>query len=312
MPDRPQPPRSLIDRIDDGIVAAERAIAIALLAAMTVMVFLDVVYRRITAPDSRVATFLIDAVARVGGPPSEATRRLVEHRITPVLLWLLAYVLVSVASRSLRRVPAGTRGLFDWLVIGPAGLFALWGLGWLMEHAPSRWFYLVLYGLGALAFVVDRVRKRPVHFWPPIVGLALATPLVVWAAYRYMPRGYTWAKEVSMICLVWVGFLGASMCAYYGKHLKLEAGERLIPARWKPAIAAASAAVTALFCVFYVAIGYVYVFGRPSGFFFRETAFELTGIPLWVCSVIIPASFAIMAMRFGRAAVRALRPEGPA
>ena len=51
-------PFAPLRKLDDVVFSAEQAIVAIFLSAMTVMVFLDVVYRRLVAPDSKIGAIL--------------------------------------------------------------------------------------------------------------------------------------------------------------------------------------------------------------------------------------------------------------
>ena len=48
-------------------------------------------------------------------------------------------------------------------------------------------------------------------------------------ALMYFPDEFSWSLEVSGIMLLWVGALGASICAYAGKHIRLDALQKTVP-----------------------------------------------------------------------------------
>ncbi|MFW5921346.1 MAG: TRAP transporter small permease, partial [Polyangiales bacterium] len=186
-----------------------------------------------------------------------------------------------------------------------AGITAL---GWLMlqPNIASRWFYIILYALCTLGYVAHLARARPALWMFKIAGtIAVISPLFVYIAYNYFPDGYSWSKEVSLIMLLWVGFLGASACTYVGKHLRMEAFERMLPpkaARWVHAVGFTA---TGAFCAFMAVLGYQYVFHPERGAKALGGVFEQTILPDWIGTVSVPIGFTLAALRFVGAGVSA-------
>ena len=90
---------------------------------------------------------------------------------------------------------------------------------------------------------------------------------------------------------LWVGFLGAAVAAREGRLLALATGTMIPAGRWRTAAgmaaAAISAAVTTLLCR--AGIGLVQVDRAAGG----TTAF----VPVWVAELVLPISFALIALR---------------
>jgi TRAP-type C4-dicarboxylate transport system permease small subunit len=173
-------------------------------------------------------------------------------------------------------------------------------LGWVMlqPKVESRWFYLLLYSLSALAWLFKLLQERASGWVEKLVAFFVVTAIYVYITLNYFPDGYSWSKELSLIMLLWVGFLGASVCAHEGKHIQVGALKRVVPpsmAKWTDAIGFLT---TAGFCFFMAALGYVYA----SEAIQLEGRFEQTNIPDWVATIAVPAAFAMTTIRYVAAA----------
>lgn len=314
-------PFAPLRKLDDVVFSAEQAIVAIFLSAMTVMVFLDVVYRRLVAPDSKIGSIL---AGMLGVSDAEERARL-DANVAPWVGGAIGFLAIWFGvwgARRDKRAAAGAKG-FDVLSLGYAvvGTVAVGGFFWLMgaqtrsvnevgieQLEPivrSRDIYLGLYGAGALAFVVHTLRARPEGWIQRLVALAIATPIFVIVALGYFPRGYSWSKELGLVLLLWVGFLGTSICAHEGKHIKLEALAKLIPPHLKHWIDAAGFLLTATFCAGMAYLGYVYVFDPELGAKALGGTFEQTAIPDWVATVAVPITFGLAMLRFFGGAVSA-------
>lgn len=289
-------------RVDDAVYAAEQAVVVTFLIAITVMVFLDVVYRRLSSQDSKVG----ELFAKIFGVEDPATRALFDQTLAPwvgavlglLLLWFAFWTAQRHQGSRLLPIPRAP------LVLALLTALGLGALGWMMLSLPSRVVYLALYGLAALGYGVSVLRKRPAG-WQTRLGvlLVVVTPLFAYFVIEWFPRGYTWSKEMSLQLLLWVGFLGASICAHEGKHLRMEAFEKIIPGPWVRWVRVAGFTFTALFSGFLALLGYQYLFAEGTGAFYLGGVFEQTQLPDWIATVAVPFAFGLTMLRFFGAAI---------
>lgn len=288
----------VLRRIDDWIFSIEMGLLWTFLGVSCAMVFLDVMYRRLAAPDSKVA----ELVARIFGVESpEAVERLttVGPIVTGVIgvgllyfaFWTAEHHLAEPGKKSASKpvihtiLAASALGLLAWIMVLP--------------EVESRWFYTLLYGLSAAAWLYRLVQTRDPHWPRKIFGFIVTTAIFLTIALNYFPDGYSWSKELSLIMLLWVGFIGASVCAHEGKHIQMGALKRIVPgplARWSDAIGFLT---TAAFCFFMALLGYLYAKQALS----LDGRFEQTGIPDWVATIAVPLAFVVTSLRYIAAAV---------
>jgi TRAP-type C4-dicarboxylate transport system permease small subunit len=178
-------------------------------------------------------------------------------------------------------------------LVATAGTF---GLGWVMLHRPSNEFYVIVWALVCIGFFVGQMKKRDDG---KVRGLLAVIPIAALGGigvHRVVPEGYSWAKEVAMILLVWTGLIGASMAAHEGRHIEIEFGRKVFPKKWRPAITVAAHLVTFAFCGLIVLLGARYVFG-PTGLYKLDGRFPHTGIPDWIVGFAIPWCFGVIGLR---------------
>ena len=303
-PGKTDPPKGstgLVRKIDDWIFAVEMGILWTFLGLSCGMVFLDVVYRRLAAPDSKIA----DLTARLLGIEDPDTIAWLTEAgpIAGGLVGIgLLYFAFWTAEHHTAEPGQGSR-VKPVLYALLAGAL-LGALGWIMlrPDVESRWFYTLLYALCSAAWLYRLVQRRDPK-WPRKIFAWLVTTLVfVSIARTYFPDGYSWSKELSLIMLLWVGFLGASVCAHEGKHIQMGALKRIVPGplvRWTEAI---GFLVTAAFCFFMALLGWIYAKEALT----LEGRFEQTNIPDWVATIAVPAAFAMTTIRYIAAAVSAV------
>jgi TRAP-type C4-dicarboxylate transport system permease small subunit len=287
----------IIRRIDDWIFHVEMGVLWTFLGVSAIMVFLDVVYRRLAAPDSKVA----ELCARIFGIETpEAMKTLTS--IGPIVTTVVGVGLVYFAFWTAENHAAApgersrTKPMIE-AIVASAGLGLL---GWIMlqPSVESRWFYLLLYGLCGSAWLVQLLRERAAGWVSKLIAFFVVTAVLVYVIVNYFPDGSSWSKGLSLIMLLWVGFLGASVCAHEGKHIQVGALKRVVPpslSKWTDAIGYLT---TAGFCFFMAALGYVYAREALQ----LEGRFEQTNIPDWVATIAVPAAFAMTMIRYVAAA----------
>ncbi|MEM1415839.1 MAG: TRAP transporter small permease [Myxococcota bacterium] len=326
---------SLLTRIDDAVFAVEQAVIAAFLSAIAIMVFMDVVYRRLIAPDSKVG----DLVAGLAGVDDAETQAFIDASVAPWVSLVLGVAALWLAFWGARRQepeepgresdpkagyrdPAeksSARSGFDLraLAYAVASAGALYATGWLMTWqqeiegefgpetvsvVPSWVIYVALALVLAGAYVAGRpAEERQKAALQSGAGFAAFSALAI----SSFPEGYSWSKELSLVMLLWVGFLGASVCAYQGKHLRIESLQKVVPPRFSQYTDALGHLATAAFCGFVAYLGYGYVFGAEVGIRALGGTYEMTGIPQWIGALAIPVTFGVTTLRFVAAAVSA-------
>lgn len=289
-----------IRRLDDGVFRVEQTVIAAFMFAMTVMVFLDVVDRRLRAPDTKLGTWL----ARWFEVTDTSTLQTLHGTVAPavyaaVALFALWYCFRSAERERGRALTGGA------LPLALSCFAAVWGVGWLMVHVASSTVYILLASVAAAAFVAHLLSSRPEGWQVRAAATVSVTAVFAVFARSYFPDAYSWSKEMSLVLLVWVGLLGASVCVHEGKHLRPEAAARLVPEAWQRYVRALGNLLGAAFCVLMTVLGHRYVFGE-YGPYHMGGVFEYTQMPQWLCFVCIPITFGTMALRFTGAAVSAL------
>jgi TRAP-type C4-dicarboxylate transport system permease small subunit len=303
--DRYAGPFGAIRRVDDLVFVVEEAIVVTSLIAMAVMVFLDVVYRRLDSQDSKVGAVL----ARIAGITDEGTRAVLDQTVAPVLgigvgIGLIWFAFWTAERHEGDKLFEGRGGKAALTVI-TAAVVALFC--WLMLTVPSKHIYILVYAVGVALWGVPKVRNKP-DGWQTQVGIValIVTPLYVWLALTYFPQGYTWSQELSLMLLLWIGFLGASVCAHEGRHLRMEAFDRILPEKAARIIHAVGYFGTAAFCAFMMLLGYRYVFDPETGMRAIGGLSAQTRIPDWISTLAVPVAFALTMLRFVAAGVSAL------
>lgn len=163
------------------------------------------------------------------------------------------------------------------------------------------------------------VARRVWHSLHVIEDTALVTLLLVMmllAVAQIVLRNLAdtsilWADPFLRVSILWIGLLGAMIAARDNQHIAIDIATRYLPERLAKISAVLLALFTSLVCG---VIGwYAYLFVRDE-FAYGTTAFAQ--VPAWVCEIIMPIAFSLIAVRYLLIAVgvaggwRPVRKEG--
>ena len=151
------------------------------------------------------------------------------------------------------------------------------GVSWSMLHAESATVYrVVLFGLSIpIARILWQAQRR--------VGLALFVVSAGAGAVLcgFLPTGYAWSQSYSLVMLLWVGFLGASIAAMKRRHLRVDLVRKLLSPEKLPWFNAVSYTFAAVFTGLIFYLGVTYLFGHESSYL----------RPIWDVPAWLPAAW---------------------
>jgi len=103
----------------------------------------------------------------------------------------------------------------------------------------------------------------------------------------------SWGDPLLRVSVLWIGLLGAMIATREGKHIHINVLQRLVPPRLATISRALNDLISALICgtVSYYAVLFV-LMDKEAG----TRAFA--SVQSWVCEIIIPIGFGVMALRF--------------
>lgn len=137
------------------------------------------------------------------------------------------------------------------------------------------------------------------------LALMMVTAFTQIAVRNLFGIGLTWSEPLVRYLVLWVGFLGAALAVREGKHITIEVASLWSSARDSRSLRAISHTASAVVCALlaYAAARFVRDEAQIGG----ETFLAL---PVWVPELIVPFTFAVMAMRFLLRAAQAALPAG--
>jgi TRAP-type C4-dicarboxylate transport system permease small subunit len=136
------------------------------------------------------------------------------------------------------------------------------------------------------------------HRVEEVVLAVLLSAMIVLASLQILLRsfletGITWVGPLLRVLVLWIGLLGAVAAGREGRHITIDVLSRLLRGRMLAAVGALTSAFTAA-----VAAALAYHGARfvVSEYRFESVAFS--GVPAWAFEVVIPFSFAVIALQY--------------
>jgi TRAP-type C4-dicarboxylate transport system permease small subunit len=129
---------------------------------------------------------------------------------------------------------------------------------------------------------------------------SLSAGLLIIAFIKLVPSGLVWSPYFGLSCLLWLGLLGASIATHQGQHLALEMGEKLWPARLRPAVSKIASLLVGGFCMLISVLAILSVKDHYTDWSSGPGAGLIPSIdwPKWAVYLVIPYSFFMMGFRF--------------
>lgn len=214
---------------------------------------------------------------------------------------MLVYVLHRVFSR-----PEGRLSLAVLKIFGgnPATI-----------HGPVSLALNVLLCFLLTYAMIRTIAREPQYPRGQALGMALgATALcagLVKGILVVLPNGLIWGPRFALACMLWIGFLGASIATHEKRHLALEMGDKIWPAKLLPGIRALAMLCAAGMCAFLFLLAWKSIGAHHAKWLLNKAAegenlsSELQ-IPRWALLVVLPYTFAMMTLRFLLIGARAL------
>ena len=235
------------------------------------------------------------------------------YRAEKAIAWCLFLVMVAVMGVN----------LIHRTFSRPEGKVSSWAIGVLEAlgvHVDAAWMHStgsVFLNLGltwlvcaAAALSAERPdeadSERRARRWEPRRALAVATGLTLGlgAAVKLvlvvLPNGLIEAIKYSLICVLWIGLIGASIATYEKRHLALEIADYIWPKAWSRVVKGLAMALTAAFVVFLLMLSALSVSEHRETWLVNPLTGVVLGtsIPLWTIYLVFPYALGVMALRF--------------
>ena len=110
---------------------------------------------------------------------------------------------------------------------------------------------------------------------------------------NFFDMGIFWADSALRIMVLWIGMIGAMFASRNKKHIRIDILSHYLPVNFRNNIWRVTELLTALVCgiVAYYSIEFIQ-------YEYLDVAIAFANVPVWLCEIIIPIAFIIMALRY--------------
>lgn len=138
-----------------------------------------------------------------------------------------------------------------------------------------------------------------------LLALLLGVMVILASSQIFMRNiwgaGIDWSDPLLRILVLWLGLLGAMAATRDGSHIKIDLLSKLLPAAAARYLTPFTHLVSAVICAVVC-----YHAGRFVMMEHEDGTTAFANVPAWLCEIIIPIGFGLMAVRFLAGSITAL------
>lgn len=132
----------------------------------------------------------------------------------------------------------------------------------------------------------------------------LALALVQIGLRNLFDSGIIWGDSLLRVLVLWVGLFGAMVASRKGDHINIDLITRFVGPNTKRAISALTSFATAAICTLLAYHSYRFVQIE-----YQDALIAFAGVPNWVCELVMPLAFSVIALRYLALGLLALSNE---
>jgi len=138
--------------------------------------------------------------------------------------------------------------------------------------------------------IIDRMEQRLLVTLLSLMILIAFSQIVL---RNLFDTGLAWGDPLVRNLVLWVSFIGATLATKEGKHINIDMVSQWMPPRGKILVEAITGLFSSVICALltFAALKFIKNEAQMGGVTFL-------GIPLWIPEIILPITFALMALRF--------------
>ena len=229
----PARPAGFLSKLNSQVFKIETTIVVSALILMSIFVFTDVAYQ-FTLTVGKSGLLIYALLAFIG---------------------LMGFAAVPGSKNA--PLPVFARLIVALLTISVTLLFGYALLN--LESATIYRLLLVIISIPVALYIKSNHDIARFLFF-------LVAMILSFIIFGDLPKGFSWAQSYSLVLLLWVGFLGASIAAMQRRHLRVDLTRKLCPPKHLALFNAISYFIAALFTSVIVYLGFIYLFGHDSSY----------------------------------------------
>ncbi|MFC1747430.1 TRAP transporter small permease [Pseudomonadota bacterium] len=139
---------------------------------------------------------------------------------------------------------------------------------------------------------------KTLHFFEDSLLAILLGSMVMLATSQIFLRnfwnsGVDWIDPTLRVLVLWIGLVGAMVASRELNHINIDVVSRLLPKTGKRIVTTITNLFSAIICAIVS-----YHAGRFVMMEYEDNIMAFDQVPAWVCEIIMPIGFGVMALRF--------------
>lgn len=162
-----------------------------------------------------------------------------------------------------------------------------------------------------IASPFQRLRRLLLHIESAVLILLLlailAMAVIQIGLRNVFDTGIVWGDSLVRILVLWIAMAGAMVASRRGEHIRIDILTRYLPSRMQDFVNAGVSFLTAAVCGVTAVYSFKFIAGEYA---FGGAAFA--GVPVWLCALVIPVGFSVIAARYLLLGIDSLSPSNEA
>lgn len=140
----------------------------------------------------------------------------------------------------------------------------------------------------------NKVLSKVEQYFIAILLLIIAVVLFVNVVLRIFDTSLMWAEELARYSIVWITFVGASVCVYKGAHIGVDVIMNIIGEKPKKVLSI----ILAIFSLFFSVVFTYFSFKITMNVHGTNQASSTLGIPMYLVYAAMPVGGILMSIRY--------------
>lgn len=150
---------------------------------------------------------------------------------------------------------------------------------------------------------MDKILRKIEDIFTSVLLLVITALLFINVILRIFGLSIDWAEEFSRYSIIWITFVGGSICIYKGAHIGIDSITTILSERGKNILSV----FTVLMAILFTSIFIVKTFNLVSVVYRTGQLSSTLEVPMWIVYGAMPVGGALMLIRFIQELVKQIK-----
>lgn len=150
---------------------------------------------------------------------------------------------------------------------------------------------------------MDKILRKIEDIFTSVLLLVITALLFINVILRIFGLSIDWAEEFSRYSIIWITFVGGSICIYKGAHIGIDSITTILSERGKNILSV----FTVLMAILFTSIFIVKTFNLVSVVYRTGQLSSTLEVPMWIVYGAMPVGGVLMLIRFIQELVKQIK-----